>query len=393
MPARSRRGIHQLASMVMGVLVLAAGCADDSVGPPGGGSHLLPGLEDALFIAASSPITPSQVNGEEYLFELGSLPMVRSGEFNDFDFVYESARGCDIDVEVLNYASGRWDRLASSQPGCPDAPRRHFRLFSERGFVAREYLDNLSRLTCRGYTTMNPSVAPQLRVLYLNPYYSALPFGLLDVKAYGGFTFDGQSIWLCGPSLYQLTPEGRLVREIRPPATRPYPTSFKAVAIAPGRIWASGGAGSANTDTVYAYASDGTQVCRFGVRNYSVPALAFVGSSLWVVGFDRVTSRYHILEVDPAASCSAREAQVVKEIPSPTATPLAIASDGSEIVVVGPGAEIYKIATSGTVLGWYRPDLAWISGLAWRDGVLWAVHSGPRGIHSESYFISRFRLL
>jgi hypothetical protein len=375
------------------MLVVAAGCVEDSVGPPGGGSHLLPGLEDALLITASSPITPSQVNGEEYLFELGSLQMVQSGAFNDLDFVYESARGCDIDVEVLNYASGAWDRLASSQPGCPDAPRRHFRLFSERGLVARQYLDNLSRVGCRGYTAMNPSVAPQLRVLYLNPDYAPLPFGALDVKAYGGFTFDGQSIWLSGPSLYQLTPEGRLVREIRPPATRPYATSFKAVAIGPGRIWASGSAGSASSDTLYAYAADGTQACHFPVRNYSVSALAFAGSSLWVVGFDRVTGRYHILEVDPEASCSAGEAQVVKEIPSPTATPLAIASDGAEIVVAGPGAEIYKIAASGTVLGSYRPDLAWVSGLAWRDGVLWAVHSGPRGVHAESYFISRFRLL
>jgi hypothetical protein len=184
------------------------GCEDDSFSP-GKYQEPLKGayLNDQIVLDASGLVN-GVVTHDEITFDLGGLPMVRDGTFNDFEISYWTGSSCDQDSWVYNYNSESWDQIGfdnAPDVGCWATPREHFHLLSAAGIDARDVLGRHNRLRLRVYYPPDRLAAqqeflggrgsPTVRALRINPDYLALSLVGSEPRHCYGLTFDGEALW------------------------------------------------------------------------------------------------------------------------------------------------------------------------------------------------------
>lgn len=335
------------------------------------------GIDEPLLITASSQQVPALSNNNQHTFELASIPIVQSGEFNDIEIQYTSGDACDDDVELFNDETKKWVQIAwGPVMVCSPVVTNFWRTMSERDLVPREFLDEGDRLV------MRTAAQPYLRVLKINSEYDPIALPPLDITA-SGIHVNGSTIWLASDNLSRVTTGG--VKQPEIPAS---PDPCNGLAWDGERFWTLERP-VVGDEVFYGITPLGVTECSFqGLNDFAVEdGMVFVNNLLWVVR----SGGNELLGVDLDASCAGNLLNFSERLFLNTGGAVAVTHDGSDFYVAYPST-IKKVSMSGVELEDHPLTVERVIDLAWVDNALWILHTGPRGVKSGGQFVSKFDL-
>ena len=378
-------GSGRLALLCQLLLVLLVACGEDvtGIGPGDDEEPALPAtaLDSSLLLSASSELAPSEVRGDEFFFDLSSVDLVVRGVYNDFEFGHPRVLYKDMHVEAFNVRTQEWVPVADNESfNCTTTFQRSF---LDVGLVAMDFVDDDYRMRLRA-APGTASREYQIRVLMLDKEYA--PWSLANAGSqYGGFDFDGSSAWLAERNVHQVSALGVPVHVINTSA----PWSC-AVAKGPENVWATGDLG--NGSGVYEFDEDGTALRGFLLGTYFCCDMTFGTDDMWLLGTDQPNvGGWTLSQVDIDASCKEGTVQFLRQL-DVSSKALSVASDGTHLYLATNTSQVRidEMKFDGTLVESHTIDVQWVGGLAWDQGLLWALHAGPTGVHSR-YVVSAFR--
>lgn len=359
-------------------VVVLISCSKDPVNPtPPSAPIPSVGIDEPLLITASSTMVPNS-NNNQYTFELASVPIVQSGEFNDIEIKYTSRDACDEDVEVWNVDDNAWIQIAwGTTMVCSPVLTDYWRTLSERGLDARVYLDSGDRLQMR-----TEALSPVLRVLLINVDYDPIVLSQMDINA-TGVHVSGSTIWLAADNLSRVTTSGDPLPDV---TTTPSP--HHGLAWDGERFWTLARP-PVGVEKFQGFTSRGVQDREFdGHADFAVEnGMVFANNLLWTV---RDGGR-ELLGVDLASSLQQGYISFPERLFLNTGGAVAVTHDGTDFYVAYPST-IKKVSMSGIELEDHPLTVERLVDLAWTGGALWIIHAGPRGVQTGGLFVSKFDL-
>jgi hypothetical protein len=335
------------------------------------------GIDEPLLITASSPMVPNS-NNNQHTFELASVPIVQSGEFNDIEIKYTSRDACDDDVELWNTDAKDWTQIAwGTTMVCSPVLTDYWRTLSERGLDAREFLDSGDRLLMRSW-----ALSPVLRVLLINADYVPIVLSQMDINA-TGVHVDGSTIWLAGENLSRVTIRGARQPDVNTTASRHNGLAWDGT-----RFWTLNRAGG-SVETFYGITPQGVQDREFdGHPDFAVEdGMVFAKNLLWAVRDEG----FELLGIDLVSSLQLGYIDFPDRLYLNTGGAVAVTHDGTDFYVAYPSA-IKKVSMAGVELENHPLTVERLIDLAWTEGALWIIHTGPRGVQTGGLFVSKFDL-
>jgi hypothetical protein len=165
-------------------------------------------LGDQILLGASD-IVEGIADGDEVIFDLSEVPMVRDGTFNDFEVSYPTGTSCDELAWIYSYKDKAWTQIGfqnAPDVGCLDSPSEHFHLISAAGLRASDILGPGRRAKLRLYLPPDNSASvqealgspgsPTMRALRLDPDYLTVSLVGREPRYCYGLTFDGEALWV-----------------------------------------------------------------------------------------------------------------------------------------------------------------------------------------------------
>lgn len=365
------------------VTLIAAGCGDDTSSPQERGRPGCTFLDDPIVLEVSEPVQGTQVEPEEYVFDVSEVPLFRDGSFNDFEVIYYKNPICGAEAAwVLDPRSDSWEQIVFPPPAgviCVgnDDSREH--LFSARG------LDPARCATKSGLIRLrvlegSASKMPELRVLRINPKYHAIPVISSERRACTGVAFDGKSLWVSSfttDKLYEFSTYGNLRREVEVSTDYIFDLTFDGK-----NLWFLGGG-----DRLGNITREGDVLCSFSGPSYGLRGLAWAGDMLWL-SRNLYGSRL-VFVIDPGGSCNGGTAAIADTLYA-SSDLYGLAWDGTH--VLGVDDHVYKLSSNGEVLKTYDLPVRDVLDMTWDGEAVWMLSYGPKGLVSEDQVVSRFKL-
>jgi hypothetical protein len=335
------------------------------------------GLDEPLLITASTTQVPVLSNQDQHTFELAPITLVQTGEYNDIEFQYTTNDACDEDVEVFNFTTNGWDRIASGPwMACSPVITNWWRTLSEWNFTPENYVND------GGQLVMRTSADPSLRILKLNARHDPIALPPLDIEA-SGIRVLGSTIWLASDDLSRITIQGASLPSLPAPADPCCGLAWDGE-----RFWTID-RGAGPVEVFCGITPLGVTECTFdGHHDFAVnDGLVCVDSLLWAVrsGGDE------LLGIDLALSSTTGSIEFPERLFLATGGAVALAHDGTDFYVAYESS-IKKVSMSGVELEDHPLTVERVVDLAWVEGALWILHTGPRGVRAGGQFVSKFDL-
>jgi hypothetical protein len=353
------------------IQLVLAGC-EKKVLPPQANPLRITFIDEPIVFEMSDTIQALEDKRPDYVFDLSDVPLVKSGNYNEFFVIYDTPSSCEEDVFLYNNSTRLWDQIAFSDPInliCLDIIGLYSHLGSAHRLCLDNYLsaDTLLKLHARVYN-------PELQVLKLNPNYYAVPMPLSsDNYGYVAITSDGPSLWLTGGYLrpgkvYNLARDGRVLQEFEMKTER-----LTGIAYGDGSLWLTGAGYH-----IYKMSAEGDIVSEFDVAQQ----LYFV---------NRVGISPQVFVIDPFASCTTGQAVITDTIILPRNQGRGLAWDGENLIFVSWDS-LYWVSITGEVLDVLESPVSYPADAAWDGETIWILNRGPQCCPSADQFISRFKL-
>jgi hypothetical protein len=359
------------------ILVLNS-CGKDPVDPAPAPTPIPSvGIDEPLLITASSPMVPNS-NSNQHTFELASVPIVQSGEFNDIEIKYTSRDACDEDVELWNVDDNTWVQIAwGPTMVCSPVLTDYWRTLSERELDAREYLDSGDRLQMRTW-----AMSPVLRVLLINTDYDPIVLSQMDVDA-TGVHVNGSTIWLAADNLSRVTTGGNQLPDVNTTAPGHHGLAWDGE-----RFWTLARP-PVGVERFQGITQQGVQDREFdGHPDFAVEnGMVFANNLLWAVR----DGGFELLGIDLQSSLQQGYVDFPERLYLNTGGAVAVTHNGTDFYVAYPST-IKKVSMSGIELEDHPLTVERLVDLAWVEGALWIVHAGPRGVQTGGLFVSKFDL-
>jgi sugar lactone lactonase YvrE len=361
---------------------LALSSCDGGPSSASDGSGLPDGtyIDEPIILAGSEPQTPIHSVHEEYVYDFSRVALVSSLHYTDLEISYVTPTSCDEDVYVFNFQTQSWAQIgfAPISAGCAQFWRLQTHLFSAKGLVASEYLNESFQMRVR--TRM---AAPTIRALRLNPDYRAIPLSHLPQGTFDGITFDGQSLWLSSrwpATLYSLSITGDVLKSFPAPSDYPFGLAFDGQF-----LWLADG-----TDRIFKLTPDGANLGHFDVPTDFPGGITWDGRNLWLTEYQG--RRLHTYSIDATLSCASGSAILVDSMDTPGGGSWGLAWNGSELLVANTKDSLYVFRRNGVVLRSYSLPVVEVSDLTWDGQAIWIVNHGPKGTESRDPLITRLRI-
>jgi len=371
-------------------LCLAVSCSEED-SPSGPAGVRLLYFDEAIILESSSPITPAAVDGDHLVFDLSGDSLLSQGKANDMYLRYPTPGPGDEEHQLFNVERGGWDVFVPHRStGFSMEPGGHGHMLSGRGLNLEPYVSESNELWVRPWFL--PGLDPQqevegyeIRMLSLNSAYRPIYFPDYVYRVVGmtwgeGFywmvTFDG--------TLMKVSPEGVVVKSVSIPVEYP-----QAIAYGGGSLWLSDGpiGPDVNNEVIVQVDQVGGEICRFSVPTESPAGLAWADNHLWLAETGRDSLR--LLDIDPAASCLSGTAVVDNSII--VGKPLgSLAWDGTNLLAAGDS--LYRITLGGAIIRAYGWTVGGNRSVAWADGALNVLCSGPRELPLSDELIVKFKM-
>ncbi len=335
------------------------------------------GIDEPLLIAASRVESPTSSAQNQHSFDLSSITIVQSGEFNEIEVMYVTNDMCDEDVDLFNFETNTWDELSSGPSMvCAPAVTNWWRTLSEQNLNPDDYLNDSFQLSLRTWAQ------PSLRALKLNAGYDPIALVPMDIKATGLYVL-GSTIWLGAENLSRVTTRGVKLTDVATPYI-----SAEGLAYDGERFWVITGIVSSN-QVFHGITPQGVVDCSFnGHDDFQVTrSMVCVDSLLWANRDGNELLGIHIEQ-----SCANNEITFNdNRFYLNTSGAGAITHDGTDFYIAYSNS-IKKVSMSGLELENHPLTVGSVIDMAYIDGALWIFHTGPLGVNSVSNFVSKFDL-
>ncbi len=348
-------------------------------------------IDDPILLAESDQISPAYTDGDTFVFECFVIPMVRQSEANDFELSYITGSSCDEDVWVYNFKTQAWDQIGFYPgPGflCFTVISQQSHLFSDKGFKAEDYLNEMLQMKVRGAVG-----APKVRALRINPDYFAVPLRVERVRDYYGLTHDRDSLWISSrhpDRLYNVSFEGFVLNEFELPSECPVGLAFDGQF-----LWLADG-----INQIFKMTRDGTALCQFSVPTDYPGGLAWGKNQLWLSEYEQMLfTLCSLVSINPQLSCQTGSADVTNTFEIPDIGGRGLAWDGTNILVAGEDSSIserpcwlLKMTPAGEEIQRYELLVKHVQDIAWDGNTVWILNYGLKELRSSDPVISCFKL-
>jgi hypothetical protein len=334
------------------------------------------GIDEPLLLAASSVQSPTSSAQDQHTFDLSSISIVQSGEFNDIEVKYITNDLCDEDVSLFNFENNVWAELATGPSmACAPPGVTWYRTLSERNLVPTDYLGSGDQLSMRTWAQ------PTLRALKINAGYDPITLLPLDIDATGIHVL-GSTIWLAASNLSRVTTRGVKLSDVATPMD-----PSEGLAYDGERFWALDE--TAGPDQVFrGITPQGVADKSFnGHDDFEVTrGMVCVDSLLWAN-----RGGTELLGINLEASVTNNQITFTQRVYLTTYGAVAITHDGTDFYIAYSNS-IKKVSMSGLELEDHPMTVGTVIDLAWVEGALWMLHTGPLGVNSGSKYVSKFDL-
>lgn len=362
-------------------ILLAFGCEESvTPRPPDGDADALgTQISERILLDASGDINPAQkLDDDIYVFELATVTLVESGEYNDFDLTYYTGTTCDEDVWIFNCQLQTWDQFSyyPEAASCGYGTTNQKHLFSAKRFKAEDYVDEESKLLLRSADIYDqyPIV---LRALKMNSNYHAVPL----TKGWNGITTDRKTLIVSSNAydkIYRYSFSGEMIREYPAPWRYPFSMDFDG-----NRFWLTDG-----SDRIFALDKSMNPVSEFSVPTDFPGGLVWVHGKLWMTEYEGEQLRTFVIDSDE--SCDTGAAVIERIYLTPGGGARGIEYDGNHLLVLSD--RLYKMTEEANVVASYELPFTYATDIAWDGRTVWIINLGPREVRTRDIVISRFRL-
>jgi hypothetical protein len=330
----------------------------------------------------SDTVVPVEQDGNIYTFDLSGTATVVNGDFTDLEVEYVTYEPDSDMTWAYDFSHEVWTELEDLSRDEQIIPKTCFRLFSTRHLDPADFVDGSGNLLLRGDFITEPKVT----VFEINPDYYW--FNLTERAQ--GLAWGEGTLWISTwgkpvdsipHRIKQLSYGGEVIDgfDLDPEIWRIGDIAFDGC-----YLWAY------SFGSIFKVDRDGHVLCSFETFPFPQMQLSAGRENLWISGHNLDAREFQIAAVDPLRSCALHTAVGPDTLHYPIPMHGSVAYANGSLFL---GADsLYKIATTGEILDvWPAPvEDIWL--MAYGDGLLWIIGTGPEGTHPDQTRISAFRL-
>jgi hypothetical protein len=351
-------------------------------------------IGDSIVIEKTDPISESSHSGGEIAFDLGSVPMIADGTFNDLEISYWSPDSCDRDTWIYNWRTRSWVQIGyhnAPGSGCFMSPMPQYHLLSGAGIDAYDVVSNKGVVRLMRGPTPEENESSEtatlwgeatIRALRINPDYHTLSMAGREPNNHYGLTWDGEALWVSDSwKLTRITGTGEVLASLATTWTIPEGLGFDGA-----YFWVN----DLDSWHLAKITLAGRELGGWWLPGEYHAGITCGAGRVWVGEQRGPYSR--IFGIDPDIRWPGDRPVVTDTLLTPGLTVDGLAWDGTNLIVACDEDSLYVMDLEGGTVEAHDLPVKYIRDIAWDGESVWILNRGPAELTSRDMVITRFRL-